>query len=166
MGEKECIENNVKLLNIESELNTYKNKYEILINQNTITNNALIDAQNKLRDVHTNQEQNNVEKELSEKLLNRESELNTYKNKYELLVNNSTTINNALIDAQKKLREVNTSLEQKNSELYEMKIKLQKTSKRVQDENQYRIILSSCILLMLLIYLYHYLELSINYIFF
>merc|ERR1719414_780246 len=144
--EKECNANNEKLLNIESELNTYKNKFEILVNQNTITNNALIDAQNKLRDVNTSQEQNNVEKKLNEKLLNCESELNTYKNKYELLVNNSTTINNALIDAQKKLREVNTSLEQKNSELYETEIKLQETSKRVQDENQYRKILSSCIL--------------------
>merc|ERR1712062_586770 len=158
--EKECNENNEKLLDIESELNTYKNKYEILVNQNTITNNALIDAQNKLRDVNTSQEQNNIEKELNVKLFNRESELNTYKNKYEILVNNSTTINNALIDAQNKLREVNTSLEQKNSELSGMELMLQETSKRVQDENQYRIILSSCILLMLLIYLYHYLELS------
>jgi len=124
--EKECNENNEKLLNIESELNTYKNTYEILVNQNTITNNALIDAQNKLRDVDTSQEQNNVEKELSEKLLNRESELNTYKNKYELLVNNSTTINNALIDAQKKLREVNTSLEQKTRSYTKWKLSCRK----------------------------------------
>jgi len=77
---------------------------------------------------------NNKDKELNEKISNLESELNNYKNKYEILVNNSTTTDNALLDAQNKLKEVNTRLEQKDSDLSNMEIKLQETSKRMQEE--------------------------------
>ena len=76
----------------------------------------------------------NKDKELNEKISNLESELNNYKNKYEILVNNSTTTDNALLDAQNKLKEVNTRLEQKDSDLSKMEVKLQETSKRMQEE--------------------------------
>merc|ERR1711899_147263 len=76
----------------------------------------------------------NKDKELNEKLSKLESELNCYKNKYEILVNNSTNTDNALLEAQNKLKEVSTCLEQKDSDLSKMEIKLQETSKRMQDE--------------------------------
>ena len=74
------------------------------------------------------------DKELNEKILNLESELNNYKNKYEILVNNSSTIDNALLDAQNKLKEVNSCLEQKDAKLSEMEIKLKESSERMQHE--------------------------------
>jgi len=74
------------------------------------------------------------DKELNEKILNLESELNNYKNKYEILVNNSSTIDNALLDAQNKLKEVNSFLEQKDAKLSEMEIKLKESSERMQHE--------------------------------
>ena len=68
------------------------------------------------------------------KLRNLESELGSYKNKYEILVNNSNTIDNALLEAQRKLKEVNLRLEQKDVEISEMDLKLQKSSSRMQEE--------------------------------
>lgn len=70
----------------------------------------------------------------SNKILNLESELDSYKNKYEILFNNSNTIDNNLLDAQRKLKEVNLRLEQKDVELSEMDLKLQSTSSLMQEE--------------------------------
>ena len=68
------------------------------------------------------------------KIVNLESELSNYKNKYEILFNNSTTIDAALHDAQKKLKDVSLRLEQKDVDLSQMELKFQATSNRMQEE--------------------------------
>ena len=102
------------------------------LNDTTCENDSIDPCQHNT--LNTDSPQKSNDKELNEKILNLESELNNYKNKYEILVNNSNTIDNALLDAQNKLKEVNTCLEQKDSEISKMELKLQETSNRMQEE--------------------------------
>ena len=115
---------------------------EILVNDTTIeikdvtisseVTDGDLKQQNTLENDCTN---DTVEEEIyKNKILNLESELSSYKNKYDILFTNSTTIDNALLDAQKKLKDVSLRLDQKDSELSEMESKFQTTSNRMQEE--------------------------------
>ena len=115
---------------------------ECTVSDTTIESTEPIDNTSEIESIDLCQ-QNTLDKdstqkiednEFNEKILNLESELNNYKNKYEILVNNSTTIDNALLDAQNKLKEVNSCLEQKDAKLSEMEIKLKESSERMQHE--------------------------------
>ena len=68
------------------------------------------------------------------RILNIESELNNYKNKYEILFSSSSSIDDALHEAQQQLKDVNIKLEQKDIALSEMELRLQDNSIRMQEE--------------------------------
>ena len=117
-GISECMANNITIGAKDSNDEPRENDSIELCQQNTLEKDNTKDT----------------DKELTEKVVNLESELNNYKNKYEILVNNSTSVDNALLDAQKKLKEVNMRLEQKDSELSEMELKLHENSRHMQEE--------------------------------
>ena len=68
------------------------------------------------------------------KIQNLESELIKYKKKYEILFSNSNVVDSKLLDAEKKLKESNLRLEQKDVELSEMELKLHTTSSLMKEE--------------------------------
>ena len=96
---------------------------------NTISGSATDLAQHTVSDTHKNL----VDEDHNRQILNLKSELSTYKEKYHEMLANKNSIDEALQDAQGKLKLATLSLDQKDSEVAQMELKLESTSHRMQE---------------------------------